>query len=91
MSLTPPEPIQSVLHSNLRTTSKHASETYQTWKVLYANQPVLTKSYVELEENSKWMSDLHQNDNDIPALVTLSSPWVQKASLNVCLLHFRQP
>ena len=50
MSLTLTEPIQSVLCSNLHTTSKHALETYQTWKVNYANQPVLTKSHVELEE-----------------------------------------
>jgi hypothetical protein len=44
------EPMEKVLCSNLHTGSKHAQETYPTWKTWYANQPTP-------DQNSSWFKE----------------------------------
>ena len=52
MSLTLDEPlIKNVCHSNIHTNSKHAPETYQTWKEFYAKQPIPNQNSCSLEDN----------------------------------------
>ena len=52
MSLTLDEPlIKNVCHSNIHTNSKHAPETYQTWKDFYAKQPIPNQNSCSLEDN----------------------------------------
>ena len=52
--------MKSNLCWNPHTNSNHAPNTYQTWKVLYAKQPVplRTKNPVEINYNSTSMSTL---------------------------------
>ena len=52
MSMALNEATYSILSSNLYTDFKHALKTYRTWKVLYANTQLLTKTPAEVKDNS---------------------------------------
>ena len=56
MSLTLNEPTENALRSYLHTTSKHAPQTYWTWKVLFAKQPTLEEKPCRVKDNSNMNS-----------------------------------
>lgn len=57
MSLVLNEPTQNIPSSNLYTDSKHAQKTYQTSKVLYANNQLLTQIPAESKDNFNGSAD----------------------------------